>query len=473
MLNALFQHSATASYLVGLAFSVYLIVVIAPYLSQRRGEKGDPDGCRWHFFVPCDRDAARVRGTITALRWNFPEAHIWVPDDAGLTPTATIVGQLALQDAAIHLVKQVPPPVGVGGGHEPFNALYRALDGWLAPCADRSDVIVAVIHPGSRLRQDSLATVVGPRYFGDPQVTVVQVAERLVNRVDLDPLAGHRPRTGRLRKAWARLLVRLQDVQSQGPMMAARLALRRGGAIGFSGNGQFVRLSGLDALGGVEKRPWRSPSHEYDLAVHLLIRGHRTVYAHETWTERAGPPMLGQLMIRQIKHSRRNLRRARYLPSLWRNPALSAWDTVLTALILTRTWLGAIAGLVYGTPVLALLVATALYPSDAIGAVPLVMWLSWAAIVILGVLQFAVWGPLYALKIEPRSHPFQAAGWGLAYVGYVLLSCVATWLAIAWVGVRGPRGHGRHRGYVPHPQPIGSRGVEQGSASVTVEKVRQ
>lgn len=473
MLSTLFQHSATASYLVGLAFSVYLVAVIAPYLLQRRSEKGDPETYRWHFFVPCDRDAAKLRGTVTALRWNFPEAHIWVPDDAGLTPTAPIVGQLALQDAHIHLVRHISSPGAVGGRHEPFNALFQALDQWLPPCANRDTVIVAVVHPGVRLRHDCLAMVGGPRYFGDPRVTVVQIGERIINRADLDPLAEQRSRTGRLRKAWARLVIRLQDVQSQGPTMAARLALRRGGAVGFNGNGQFVRMSGLDALAGAEKRPWRSPSHEYDLAVHLLIRGHRTVYAHDTWGERAGPPMIGPLLLRQIRQARRNLSGARYLPSLWRNPALNMRDTALTALILIRSWLGAIASFVYGMPVLALLVATALYPREAIGAVPLVIWLSWAAIVFLGILQFAVWGPLYALKIEPRSHPLQAVLWGAAYVGYLLLSCVATWLAILSIGTGRRRRPDLRPGHMPHVQPTGSRGVEQGSAPVTVERVRR
>ncbi|MDQ7910999.1 glycosyltransferase family 2 protein [Phytohabitans sp. ZYX-F-186] len=443
MLNTVFQHSATASYLVGLAFSVYLLAVIVPYLRQRRGEKGEPERYHWHFFVPCDQDEGKVRFTITALRRDFPEAHVWVLDDAGVTPTATVVHQLALLDPRVHLILHTPSLHGPRGGNEPFNSLYQALDRWLPSDVDRHLVVVAVVHPGVRLREDCLAMVSGRRYLGDPRVTVVQIGERIVNRGDRNPLAARRATTGRLHQAWARLLVRLQDVQSQGPTLAARLAVPRGGAVGFNGNGQFVRVSGLDALGGGARRPWRIPGHDYDLAVHLLIRGHRTVYAHDTWGERAGPPTLGPLLARQIRHARNSLRRARYLPSLWRNPALRPPETASTALILVRPWLGAVASLVYGLPVLALLAAVALRPREAIGEVPAAIWFFWSAIVLLGLLQFAVWGPLYVLKVEPGSHPLQAAGWGLAYVGYLFLSCLATWLAIALVLSGVDRGYRR------------------------------
>ena len=63
------------------AFLVYVVVIVVPYLRRKPGPVGDPDGFTWHFFVPCRDEQTVIRDTIRYLRTTFRKAHVWVVDD--------------------------------------------------------------------------------------------------------------------------------------------------------------------------------------------------------------------------------------------------------------------------------------------------------------------------------------------------------------------------------------------------------
>src|SRR3954471_6485188 len=118
-------------------FLSYVAMILVPFLRRPRTVPGDSTEFEWHFFIPARDEEAVIETTLNRCRADFPEAHVWVIDDASTDRTAEIVHRMSLFDWNIHLVRRELPNARTGKG-DALNAAYYALSDWFPSWADRS-----------------------------------------------------------------------------------------------------------------------------------------------------------------------------------------------------------------------------------------------------------------------------------------------------------------------------------------------
>lgn len=234
---------------------------------RRPGERAAPvhpedDRLLFVFVLPCLDEEMVIASSLERLL-ALPERN-WVAlvvDDGSQDATAGIVERYT--DPRIMLLRRVRPQARQGKG-EALNAAYRHIRTELAGTPAfagyrRDDIVLVVLDADGRIRSDALS-VVAP-LFRDRNIGAVQIAVRIYN-------------------ADAGLLARLQDVEFVTYTEIFQRARSRLGSAGLGGNGQFTRLSALEALGDA---PWtRCLTEDLDLGVRLLSHGWRTRFTPRT-----------------------------------------------------------------------------------------------------------------------------------------------------------------------------------------------
>ncbi|OKK04681.1 hypothetical protein AMK26_15330 [Streptomyces sp. CB03234] len=214
------------------------------------------------FVLPCLDEEVVIGASLDRLL-ALPQRN-WIAlvvDDGSQDGTAEIVERFT--DPRILLMRRVPPQARQGKG-EALNAAYRHIGTELIRTPafagyGREDIVLVVVDADGRIRSDALS-VVAP-LFRDPHIGAVQIAVRIYN-------------------ATANLLARLQDLEFVTYTEIFQRARSRLGSAGLGGNGQFTRLSALQALGDA---PWtRCLTEDLDLGVRLLSRGWRTRFTPRT-----------------------------------------------------------------------------------------------------------------------------------------------------------------------------------------------
>ncbi|MCB5169225.1 glycosyltransferase [Streptomyces bambusae] len=369
------------------------------YRRREAAPHGDPAAFAWHFFVPCRDEEAVVGGTVSRLRADFPAAHVWVVDDDSDDRTGAIVAELAEDDRRVHLVRRVRPEARTGKG-EALNAAYDQLGEFLPADADRDRIVVCVVDADGRLEPGALAPVSGPTGFGDPETGGVQVSVRMRNVDDERPL----PDRGRLPNAFARLLVRVQDMEFAVSNAGMQLLRMRTGSVGLGGNGQFTRLSALDRIAAAELRPWRRGAllEDYELGLHMTLAGHRITHITDTWVSQEGLPYARRLLAQRTRWAQGNLQCARYAPKI-----LSSRHYRGSGILETLY--------TFGQPLAHLLTVAltgVLLVAAGLGAFTL--WLPALVLAAVSVAPFVLWGPLYRKDHAPEASRLQALLWGAA-----------------------------------------------------------
>lgn len=247
------------------AFIVYVVVIIVPYLRHKPAPVGDPSAFTWHFFVPCRDEQTVIRETITYLRTTFPTAHVWVIDDDSEDRTARVVRALwrrrGAPDKFLHLVPRKRPEARTGKG-DALNAAYQELNTWLG------DV---------RSAANCLEVCAAEHLFGDETIGAVQLNVWMSN-VDTPP-----DRRFWLSLAFGLKLAQLQDLEFRTAIAAIQTSCGFTGTISMGGNGQFTRLTALDSIAGEHEQPWRgSLLEDFELGVHLLTEGWRAGYTPDS-----------------------------------------------------------------------------------------------------------------------------------------------------------------------------------------------
>lgn len=245
------------------AFLVYVVLIVVPYLRRKPGPVGDPADFTWHFFVPCRDEQTVIRETIRYLRTTFRHAHVWVVDDDSEDRTARVVRMLWRRnggyDPYLHLVPRVRPEARTGKG-DALNAAYRALNDWMGPDATRDDVVVVVVDADGRPAPNCLEVCAADHLFGDLGIGAVQLDVWMSN-VETPPPT--RNPAGR----WFGLkLAQLQDLEFRTAIAAIQTSRGFTGTISMGGNGQFTRLTALDSIAATRAgsrgavRCWRTSS---------------------------------------------------------------------------------------------------------------------------------------------------------------------------------------------------------------------
>jgi 1,2-diacylglycerol 3-beta-glucosyltransferase len=400
-------------------FLVYWAGSRTAYARRRPAPQGDPGAHDWHFFVPCRDEEAVIGTTVTRLRTDFPGAHVWVVDDASDDRTAPIVTALAEADPRVRLVRRHRPDARTGKGAA-LNAAYAALGTHLAATARdttaRDRVIVCVVDADGQVSPDALTLVSGTDGFADPAIGGVQIGVRMRNVEDERPLA-HR---GRLANAYARLLVRVQDMEFATSNTGMQLLRRSTGSAGLGGNGQFTRLSALDRIAaGDGGRPWQHDAllEDYELGLRMHLSGHRVTHIADTWVTQEALPHTRRFLAQRTRWAQGNLQCVRYTGHIVASRHFRTRG-VLEALY---TFFQPLAHLVTLLLTMVLLAALALGGGTAFAAWPLALTLA-----VLSVVPFLLWGPVYRRDFAPDRSWFRGLLWGFAlwlYAYHLFLVC--------------------------------------------------
>lgn len=425
-------------------FLCYLSAIVRSYFRREPSSPGAVDAFEWHMFVPCRDEEAVIGQTVERLRSTFPSAHVWVIDDDSDDGTARIVAQWVMRDPLVHLVRRYRPFARTGKG-DALNAAYRQLHSYLdqrrqrprprplptpARGIDLARTVVCVVDADGHMAANALAQVSGPAAFADPRVGAAQIAVRMRNRDDRTP----KPGKGRLVNAFSRYLVRMQDIEFR-TAIAAMQALRvRTRSVGLGGNGQFTRLSVLDEIARTAGAPWHGALLEdYELGVHVLLAGYENRYVDDTYVSQEGVTDFRRLMTQRTRWSQGNIQCVKYLPEIVRSRHFSSAAVVEASYYLLLPFIQLV-GMLLWPAVFVFAVRSTIVGVGGLGQWFDNAWWFLTLILLLGVVPFAMWGPVYRHKCEPQTELWRSVVWGLGmclYIYYLYVSVTRAFARLA------------------------------------------
>ncbi|RSN27835.1 N-acetyl-glucosamine transferase [Amycolatopsis sp. WAC 04169] len=430
------------------AFIVYVVVIVVPYLRRKPAPVGDAGDFTWHFFVPCRDEQTVIRETVRYLRSTFRQAHVWVVDDDSEDRTARVVRSIWRRnggyDPYLHLVPRRRPEARTGKG-DALNAAYQALNDWMGPDATRDDVVVVVVDADGRPAENCLEVCAADHLFGDETIGAVQLDVWMGN-------AGTRP-PGKnwFSRAFGLKLAQMQDLEFRTAIAAIQTSRGFTGTISMGGNGQFTRLSALDSIAGPDEQPWRgSLLEDFELGVHLLTAGWRTGYTPDSHVKQEGLYSLRRFLVQRTRWGQGTMQCSRYLRRIWDSPHVSTLGAAEMMYYLAQPWMQLLGSLLYPIPFILLLFSTAGDPAQVWtwfaddGA-----WILFAIYGSFGLLPFIVWGPIYQFKCLKSRNVLRGLGMGFAYALYIYTFYITSWRALFRL-VRGRNGWSKTRRNTEH-----------------------
>src|SRR5579884_419362 len=231
------------AFLLCAAFLAYVACIVVPLIRHRAGDLGNADDFEWHFLIPCLNEERVIEATVSRLYRTFPKAHIWCVDDSSTDATHLFVARMVGRSPRVHLVSRSWPEAQTGKGPA-LNAGWAAIASYLPADADWDRIIVGVVDADGDLEPNCLSVIVGPDYFGRPEVGAVQIKVRVAN--ELATTVPYR----------TRLLIELQDLEFSCVIAGMQLLRRHVGSAAMGGNGQFTRASTLRKVTEVYGQPW-------------------------------------------------------------------------------------------------------------------------------------------------------------------------------------------------------------------------
>ncbi|MFJ5777245.1 glycosyltransferase [Streptomyces sp. NPDC093094] len=238
--------------------SITLIVMAGCYntslflLSRRRIRRSRRDGReRFYVFLLACLNEEKVLSESLARITALPAGNFMalVIDDGSDDRTSEIA--LAADPDRVRLHRRTLPDARRGKGAALNDGVRHLRNSGLLAGRDPGDVILCVVDADGRLDPHVVQSV--DPCFDDPGTGAVQVCVRMYNR-------------------HLGLLARMQDMEFVVYGDVFQSARRFIGSVGMGGNGQFMRLSALDTLGG--DGPWSdSLTEDLDLGVRLIAKG--------------------------------------------------------------------------------------------------------------------------------------------------------------------------------------------------------
>ena len=260
------------------------------------------DAFTWVFLVPALNEEVTIADSVQRLaQVQCERRHIVVVDDASTDGTPNVLAAISHPD--LHVIRREAPRAQLGKA-DALNDAWARLPEVIGPC-DRSTTIVCIVDADGRLDPDSPAAVAD--HFTDPPVGGVQVRVHIYN--DTSPLT------------------RAQDTEFgvYGELFqAARTTL---GTAGMGGNGQFNRLSALDAVaddpadtdhpGG----PWRHTlTEDQDIGLRLLAAGWQCHHDNRVSVHQQGLNNVRRLLRQRTRWAQGNLQAMSHLRRVRRYP---------------------------------------------------------------------------------------------------------------------------------------------------------
>lgn len=365
----------------------YVSLLLIAYVRQKAVDPGDPTDFTWHFLIPCRDEESVIAETVSAARTSFPTAHIWVIDDASEDSTAAIVTDIMDVDDRTHLISRVLPEARTGKG-KALNAAYLSVSEYVgADPADRARAVIGVLDADGFLSDNALAVLSGPAGFGDDTLGAAQLEVWMKNRGDKQP----RPGRGRYLNLLGRFLVRMQDIEFRTSNSAMQQLRVTTGTVGMGGNGQFTRLTVLDALTEDHGEPWGNKlSEDYELGLNILTLGFRNGYFPQAHVSQEALPYFRRLLTQRTRWGQGIMECASNLPALRKSRVLKFPGFVEIHYFMSQPWLMML-NLLLIPIVTAVAIAQGFFGfvSDA------ATWIIVLTGLVFVVLPYALWGPLY------------------------------------------------------------------------------
>lgn len=403
-------------------FLAYISVILVPFLRRKPDPEGAPGSFAWHVFIPCRDEETVIGHTLEKLRGQFPEAHVWVVDDASDDNTARIVQDASEADPLIHLVRRFRPMARTGKG-DALNTAYRALDSWLPSETDRASVIVLVLDADGLMAGNAFRQAAGPLAFGDPEVGAAQTAVWMSN-VD-DPSLKTATGLARVKQGFARYLILMQDMEFRTTIAAMQSLRRHTLTVGLGGNGQFTRLSALDTIARTSGQPWHGALLEdYELAIHVMLSGYKTVYMHDTHVAQEALPGLRRLVTQRTRWCHGGMQCSSYLGRIFDSPYFSNIGAIESSYFLVQPFIQML-GLVLWPTLFVSMVAQGSLTMGGFQAWLAASWFIIPLIVVTGIAPFALWGPVYRLQAAPDRNWAVGILWGVGYWLYMYQNYVS------------------------------------------------
>ncbi|WP_269928694.1 glycosyltransferase family 2 protein [Kocuria massiliensis] len=415
------QFLSTLLLFFAIVFLTYVLMILIPFVRYPKVKQGDPKDFQFHFLIPCRDEAAVIGTTIERALGTFPNAHLWIIDDDSDDDTANIVKGYLCRSPHVHLVQRRLPNARTGKG-DALNAAFAELQTWLPNGIDHRKVIVTVVDADGELASNALDVVSSPSIFGDDHVGAAQIAVWMKNRYDKTPY----PSRGRLANWMGSWLVRMQDMEFR-TVIAGMQSLRAAtGTVGLGGNGQFTRLSVLESIAENYGEPWHGALLEdYELGLHVLLSWSQIKHVYDTHVSQEALPSLRRLLTQRTRWAQGNIQCSSYIPEIIRSPKFDAAGVVETCYYLVLPYLQMIGGatLIFLFAHQAYLLAQ--NPMSEIDT-RTVAWMI-PLIIIFSICPFALWGPVYKLKAEPKISWVQSVfmGIGMWIYVYYMYVCIA------------------------------------------------
>ena len=266
-----------------LSFVQLLLLRLKARTARRMLEEiaASPDALRedellWIFLVPALNEEVTIADSVARLR-EVRATHkvVIVVDDGSDDATPDLLA--AMDDPFLRVLRRDPPDARQGKAAALNNAWHHIHDVVLTSPEhghhppDR--VVLVIVDADGRL-EPGAPEHVAP-HFGDPRTAGVQVQVRIYNR--------HRWLT------WA------QDVEFSVFGLVFQLGRTAWGTANMGGNGQFNRLSAVDAVAGPDG-PWRHRlTEDQDIGLRLIEAGWHGHHEVHTYVSQQGLTVLRPL----------------------------------------------------------------------------------------------------------------------------------------------------------------------------------
>jgi 1,2-diacylglycerol 3-beta-glucosyltransferase len=296
----------------------------APFAAPRA-----EDGWTWVFVVAALNEEITIADSVERLlALDLADRRVIVVDDGSDDATPEILA--GLSDPDLHVLRRNLPEARKGKA-QALNAAYHWIRQGL-PGVDRARVIVVVVDADGRIAPT--APHYAAAHFEDPKVGGVQALVRIYNR--------------------AGFLTQMQDVEFSVYGSVYQAGRNRAGTAGMGGNGQFNRLTALDAV--VDGAgPWRNRlTEDQDLGLRLLVAGWESHQDMRAVVEQQGVPRLRPLLRQRTRWAQGNLQALDLLGAVWRSPfprparvgqalylLMPLWQTIIGAALLCAIGLAA------------------------------------------------------------------------------------------------------------------------------------
>jgi cellulose synthase/poly-beta-1,6-N-acetylglucosamine synthase-like glycosyltransferase len=288
--------------------------------------------------------------------------------------------------------------------------------------------VVGVIDADGRLAGDALDMLAGPDNFGDDRVGAVQVQVRMINRGRPEPDGDDAAAPTR----FGRALVLMQDLEFR-TVIAGMQHLRHGmGSAGMGGNGQFTRLSTLDAIAAVYGTPWHGALLEdFELGLHALFVGARNTYCDDTWVAQEGLPAIRPLLRQRVRWAQGGMQCFRYMRQVLGSRRLTTPAALEICYFLIIPWTQLLGTVVYTLSALALVSYAFGDPGGVSHWFASGGWGLFPLVAVFGIFPMAVWGIVYRLRCDPSLGRLRALALGLGYWLFSYLMIAAVWRGFA------------------------------------------